>query len=101
MVTICKQCWASCDVDEPTEMDDYYDDELEDTISNLEYQTSDYGRSLCCLAPVIEIDEEVLETISMKVENECFTFDDALEKYGDIAFYIAENLVFIPGYDEV
>ena len=80
--------------------DDYFDDEVDVDPINLEYGQIEGTASYCCLAPVIQIDEEVLETIAMEIENTCFTFDEALEKYGDVAFYIAENLVFIQGYEE-
>lgn len=74
MVNICNNCYATCDVD----------DEV----------------SLCCFASTIQIDEEDLEETAEQIEKYCFTFTEALEKYGNIAFYIAENLVFIPDYEE-
>ena len=75
MVYICEHCWATCDIDE---------DET----------------SLCCYASTIHIDEEDLEETAEQVEQSCFTFDEALEKYGNVAFYIAENLVYVPDYEE-
>jgi len=98
MINVCKQCFSQCELNDIE--DEYFDDEVDVKPINLEYAQIDGTVSYCCLAPVIQIDEEVLETIAMEIENTCFTFDEALEKYGDIAFYVAENLVFIQGYEE-
>jgi len=49
---------------------------------------------------VIEIDEEEIENIADHIEKFCLTFDDALETFGNIAYYIAENMVTIPEYQE-
>ena len=76
MMHICENCYATCDIDE------------------------DENISLCCYASTIEIDEEDLEETAEQIEKYCFTFGEALEKYGNIAFYIAENLVFMKDYEE-
>jgi len=76
MTNICTNCWTTCDID----------DETEEEIS------------LCCRSSVLRIDEEELEEIADQIEENCFTFDDAWDKFGNIAYYIAENMVFIPEY---
>ena len=92
MTVICQRCWASCDVDDNEDWA-YDDDGMWDPIES--------RSSICCHADTIVIDEEELEDIADDITNNCFTFDQAFQKHGNIAYYIAENLVFLPGYDEV
>jgi hypothetical protein len=90
MTTICTHCWATCDTEESTE----------DMINFMTANDETDEVSSCCLAEVLVIDEEDLEEIAEEIETSCFTFDEALERYGNIAFYIAENLVYVPEYEE-
>ena len=90
MINICTHCFTTCDTEEATgEMINFMNpgDEREEISS-------------CCLAPVISIDHEDLEETAEQIEQSCFTFDEALDKFGNIAYYIAENLVYIPDYEE-
>ena len=90
MTSICTRCWTSCDVDE-LEMD-LFEEEWGEPLS--------IQGSLCCHADTIFVDEEELDDIVNDIQNNCFTFDQAFEKHGKIAYYVAENFVFLPGYEE-
>ena len=100
MVNICKHCWRTCDeieddlvrVSEDGEEGFFDYDEVDDNDLSLV--------SSCCSAGTVRVDEEDLEEMALDIDENCFTFDEALEKHGDLAYFVAENLVFIPGYDE-
>ena len=91
MVHICTACWTTCDTEEATG----------EMVNMLTPGDEREPVSSCCLAPTLVIDHEDLEEIAEQVEQSCFTFDEALEKFGNIAYYIAENLVYIPEYPEL
>lgn len=83
-------CWQTCDVEE-------YDEEV---INLFAPDISNYKVSTCCHAGIITKDEEEIEEAALDIEENCYTFEEALGKYGNIAFFIAENMVFIPEYEE-
>lgn len=90
MVSICTNCWTTCDTQEPDE----------DMVNFMASGALAEEMSICCLSDIITIDEEDLEEVALEIESSCFTFDEALERYGNIAYYIAENLVYVPEYEE-
>ena len=100
MVNICRNCWHTCDEieDDLVRMSEYGEegfldyDEVRNDLALI---------SSCCSAGTIRVDEEDLEEMALDIDENCFTFDEALGKHGDLAYFVAENLVFIPGYDEV
>lgn len=90
MTKICSYCNSTCDTEAP-------DESMINFLGGSAY-TNEVSR--CCMSSIIKIDEEDLEEIASQIEEKCFTFEEALETYGNIAYYVAENLVYLEDYQE-